>query len=319
MRRAPIPNQSISPDPSDPNNYCRSCRKTFSSRSTYRQHLFAVHNVELRTKLDKKTTPNLAIIPDPNDPNQHCRTCLKTFSRKDTCNQHLVRVHNTETRFRIRTTPNHAIIPDPSDPKRRCRSCQKTFTTKYHFYQHLLNKHNIEMRRRTTIPNHASTRSIIPSIPTKPIKPAAPATVVAPNSTIINPNFQPNPPIDPALIDNRTKEERKINLARVKSHAMFAVRTAPTTSTAFTRPTTPKLARLIAPKPSTENPNFQLDPNNSSSSANRTKRQWATNLARVESDAGDRKNKTCKFCQEEYHSRNYYLYHMHLNHKNGTR
>lgn len=58
--------------------------------------------------------------------------------------------------------------------------------------------------------------------------------------------------------------------------------------------------------------------NNATSVGDHTEALMAFNVARLESDAGDPNNKTCKICQREYSCRHYYRCHMYRCHPNDT-
>lgn len=82
---------NIQPEPNDPNFYCKSCKFKYSNVTTYRVHLFQMH--EIGTQPRRQIRPNLNIQPDPNDPNFYCKSCEHNYLNNTKYEIHLRSVH----------------------------------------------------------------------------------------------------------------------------------------------------------------------------------------------------------------------------------
>lgn len=111
----------IQPDSSDPNNYCKICKKTSGSGSTCRHHLKRVYKMSLPPLTP---TPNFNVKPKPDNPNNYCDSCSWTFLTRRGYRNHLRESHKMAIPPKGRGTPNLNIRPDIDDPDIYCKSCQ---------------------------------------------------------------------------------------------------------------------------------------------------------------------------------------------------
>jgi hypothetical protein len=118
-----IVNLSVIPDLDDPNNYCKSCKKSSSTKTNYRTYLKNLHN--LTTKKRPAKNPN--IIPDKSYPNTHRASCNFNCSSRQVYTRHLKNIHNmiadVLTRNR-KTKVDHNIQPVVNDSNDYCNSCK---------------------------------------------------------------------------------------------------------------------------------------------------------------------------------------------------
>jgi hypothetical protein len=141
---------NVSPVIDDPNNNCQSCNHTFSSKQGYRNHLMAIHKIELDPLVRQpryKAQPNISPIVD--DPNNNCRSCNRLFSSKPGYRWHLKKVHNMklESLQRGKSKPRAQldITPVIDDPNNTCRSCIHQFSSKQAYRNHLINRHKMKL------------------------------------------------------------------------------------------------------------------------------------------------------------------------------
>ncbi|KAK4514744.1 uncharacterized protein ATC70_002347 [Mucor velutinosus] len=99
---------ALYPDLLDPHNYCKCCKKTFSSKHVYRNHCKTAHSIPL---------------PDPNDPNFFCYVCNLKNPDLFTYRKHMSKVH------RMNGFPKMVDI--------KCHHCRNTFTNERKYSEHL--------------------------------------------------------------------------------------------------------------------------------------------------------------------------------------
>ncbi|KAL9545297.1 hypothetical protein MBANPS3_007215 [Mucor bainieri] len=134
-------NPDHSPDPLDPNWYCRVCKSYFKSHDSYRNHCRSIHRMKLVSLLTVNVYPNAEI--DINDPSHYCAKCDRKMKTKGTFRQHLKYVHDMEllpTRG-ILTNPEATI--DPNDSNLYCAQCENYYSNKNSFKKHLKQIHQI--------------------------------------------------------------------------------------------------------------------------------------------------------------------------------
>lgn len=125
------------PDLHDPNNYCKSCEKSYKNIITFQHHLRTVH-------LIPKDFLKLQHVPDANltHPNFRCNSRSETFVDQLKCHDHLKSVHDTSVKATIK---NSGILPVWNDVNNYCRSCGYSFPTKSEYHQHCLSVHRIPL------------------------------------------------------------------------------------------------------------------------------------------------------------------------------
>ncbi|KAL9559098.1 hypothetical protein MBANPS3_000579 [Mucor bainieri] len=134
----------LTPDNNDPNNYCKSCEKTFPTRATYKQHLTHTHYLAWTKSWVAPSKTNHAIIPDPDDPNFHCRSCNSTYAQRYAYRNHLKRIHNMQVPPKSRSSiKNNSVLPDWNDPSKYCPSCDRQYQTRKNFIDHCTKTHDM--------------------------------------------------------------------------------------------------------------------------------------------------------------------------------
>ena len=125
------------PDLHDPNNYCKSCEKSYKNIITFQHHLRTVH-------LIPKDFLKLQHVPDANltHPNFRCNSRSETFVDQLKWHDHLKSVHDTSVKATIK---NSGILPVWNDVNNYCRSCGYSFPTKSEYHQHCLSVHRIPL------------------------------------------------------------------------------------------------------------------------------------------------------------------------------
>lgn len=87
------PNFDVTPDPKDPNNYCATCNKTYSIRSSYLKHLFYIHGISVKRSIytpgDGSSEKELVV----DYKTRYCNVCDKSYSTDTSYNHHLSLIH----------------------------------------------------------------------------------------------------------------------------------------------------------------------------------------------------------------------------------
>ncbi|CAO0801265.1 unnamed protein product [Mucor circinelloides] len=122
----------------DPNNYCRSCQKTYSSRSRYRQHLCQAHQM---TPPSMNVVGNSRDFPDPYNLHNHCSVFKKSWKTRARCRDHCKCAHFMELSHRCIFNPNATISLD--DLNFYCAQYQHTLSGKLAFRKHLKSVHQL--------------------------------------------------------------------------------------------------------------------------------------------------------------------------------
>ncbi|GAN03311.1 hypothetical protein MAM1_0038d02764 [Mucor ambiguus] len=117
------------PEYNDPNNYCRTCKRSYGNKHRYHAHLVNFHGLP---RFGRKKD----VLPDIFDPNYYCRSCERSLSTRAIFQQHCLRWHNI-------TVPNKKDLPNIHDPTFRCKPCDNTFENKDTFWQHCREVHLI--------------------------------------------------------------------------------------------------------------------------------------------------------------------------------
>lgn len=122
----------------NPNNYRRSCQKTHSSRSRYRQHLCQAHQM---TPPSMNVAGNSGDLPDPYNLHSHCSVCKKPWKTRARYRDHCKRARFMEWSHRCIFNPNATINLD--DLNFYCAQCQHALSGKLAFRRHLKSVHQI--------------------------------------------------------------------------------------------------------------------------------------------------------------------------------
>ncbi|KAL0141245.1 C2H2-type zinc finger transcription factor [Mucor lusitanicus] len=109
--------------------YCQTCEKRLSNIQNYRNHLFAVHKIDIRQPQQRRND----ILPNANDPDFYCHSCEKKMGNRAAFIQHLRRVHSIFKSAR----PQTGLKPDVDDPNNYCSACQKMYSSKDKYRVHL--------------------------------------------------------------------------------------------------------------------------------------------------------------------------------------
>ncbi|KAL9556245.1 hypothetical protein MBANPS3_001970 [Mucor bainieri] len=118
--------------------YCQTCDIRLSSVRSYHQHMFVVHEVEIRPPQQKRND----VLPDVNDPNFYCQSCEKKMASKCTFRAHLMLVHSI---FQSASRKKSRSKPNVNDPNKYCRACQKTYPSKSRYRMHLRLVHQMAL------------------------------------------------------------------------------------------------------------------------------------------------------------------------------
>lgn len=148
----------LQPLEDDPNNYCRACEKTLSTKSTYYTHINTVHRMNWTPpsrqvfRIEWKLIVNSDVQPDINSSDFYCASCEKSYSTKNSYMLHLKYMHgifyDDPQRFKRKPT-NPQLTPDINDPNNYCQSCDYTCRSRYIFRSHLKKIHQISLERAT--------------------------------------------------------------------------------------------------------------------------------------------------------------------------
>ncbi|GAN01961.1 hypothetical protein MAM1_0014c01398 [Mucor ambiguus] len=128
----------MEPDVHDPNHYCKTCEKTFSSYPKYRQHLIFTHHIVFKPMQQAPHSSN--VIDISTDQLLRCPLCKVSHQNKRAYDQHLTQYHNVNL-LRLSMTSNMNVLPDWNDPNLYCPSCITTFNTEQAFKFHCRNIH----------------------------------------------------------------------------------------------------------------------------------------------------------------------------------
>lgn len=138
-RRKEILDSKILPNPDDPNYYCASCQKNFSSRSTYRSHI-GIFQLNVGLNLRKLSVCALRKEMDAGDrKNKRSTICEKDFSSRCAYIKHTNVSHKDPT-----------IKPLWNDRLNYCRSCKRTYSHEWVYWSHIKKVHNNVCIRKTT-------------------------------------------------------------------------------------------------------------------------------------------------------------------------
>ncbi|KAK4513584.1 uncharacterized protein ATC70_005588 [Mucor velutinosus] len=142
-----IKHDDLEPDVHDPNNYFRSCERTYPIRGRYRVHLRSVHRMVLKPLLGKdKQLPD--ILPNATDTNNYCRACNIKKKTKGAYRMHLRHYHRMKLLPHNGRAPDDpSIKPNPDDPNFYCCVCDITKRSIEEYHSHLYKKHNMMMKR----------------------------------------------------------------------------------------------------------------------------------------------------------------------------
>lgn len=178
-RQRSIPGGELEPEINNPDLFCCSCKKTYSTKNEYRRHLKHIHKMQLKSLRPLAVSDD--ILPDWNDSNYHCQPCDRSYSSAPSYHAHCKRVHKMEALTRPPEDPSandvsnyckicdrsytrrlgyiahcmlvHGNEPKPAkrfanadatpDPNNYCKECEKTFCDDHSFKSHLSKIHSI--------------------------------------------------------------------------------------------------------------------------------------------------------------------------------
>lgn len=110
-----VSNSNIQPDPLDPNNFCRTCQRRYTTRVTFRNHLRFIHpTLKLEIKLSKSSlTTNLLKmeIDNGNLKNKKCSICERDYALRRNYLNHMKRYHKNGKREPVVERNNIKINP----------------------------------------------------------------------------------------------------------------------------------------------------------------------------------------------------------------
>ncbi|KAG1067359.1 hypothetical protein G6F42_026520 [Rhizopus arrhizus] len=129
---------SLDPYADDPNNNCRACQKSYNTKSAYRVHLRAVHQISLPPL---KGNVDSEKLPDPNDPHYYCSVCKKSCMTQKRYRNHCRFFHFMVLPSHIIANPNAVI--DINHPEHHCAQCERSYSNKRAFQTHLNKVHDI--------------------------------------------------------------------------------------------------------------------------------------------------------------------------------
>jgi hypothetical protein len=136
------PNQSIGPDPYDPNFYCLSCDVGHTIHLHYRKHLLTIHKMDIPVL--KRVPKKYAVEPDPDDPDFYCRACDIKYLGRWQLQQHVNREHKMKLQ-QVFANPVHSIISDSNDPNIYCKSYKFYYRSIGMYQRHLKRTHHIDL------------------------------------------------------------------------------------------------------------------------------------------------------------------------------
>lgn len=136
-----IKHLKLEPILDDPNNFCQSCEKTYSSQSNYQLHLQYVHHMIFN--------PIKILVDSPLSPGDvrsvfQCDVCNLGYETKAAYCKHLNSKHQIPS-FGPNANPD--LLPDMKHPYNYCRPCDKRFLNPNRFRNHLDYMHNIDLIR----------------------------------------------------------------------------------------------------------------------------------------------------------------------------
>ncbi|KAI8647587.1 hypothetical protein BD408DRAFT_439042 [Parasitella parasitica] len=134
-------NFELEPLLEDPNFYCRTCEKSYSSQGNYRMHLQWVHHMMIKSC---KVSLEQALSSNMHAPEFYCGACDLACETKDSYYRHLNTTHRISS-FGPRANP--CLEPDLNNPYNYCRPCDKLFRNPNRFRGHLNDMHNINLIR----------------------------------------------------------------------------------------------------------------------------------------------------------------------------
>lgn len=148
IRGRKVAHPNISPDPNDPNWFCLSCQRRYSSRCSYERHIRSMHPHVNIDNTGKKLVNSIMVEMDAGNPkNKRCTICDREYINRYTYRKHMLTIHKdgkreavSRSRDKGRVNPN--IIPIWDDPNSYCRSCNQTFSTKWSYRKHIKTQHS---------------------------------------------------------------------------------------------------------------------------------------------------------------------------------
>ncbi|KAL9537041.1 hypothetical protein MBANPS3_012136 [Mucor bainieri] len=142
--RTRFKHMDLEPDVDDPNNYCATCEKSFSTKDSYDYHLKSLHFiVRVRDVLE----------PDVNDPNFYCQSCDFTYMDQKFYFKHLKSYHGMKVRSSsssssFKTRMPKVVKKQPKKNKVCCRACGAGFSNKSYYVYHTNFVHGISRKAK---------------------------------------------------------------------------------------------------------------------------------------------------------------------------
>ncbi|KAL9548093.1 hypothetical protein PS6_006780 [Mucor atramentarius] len=130
---------AVKPDVEDPDHYCCVCKRKYTSRSSYIQHIESVHKMTV----NPSSLSDPKSLPDPMDPDFYCRICDVTESSMETYRNHCKFVHHMALDPSINTLLNPGAVIDVASPDLYCAQCDYYFSFRNSFESHLRSTHNL--------------------------------------------------------------------------------------------------------------------------------------------------------------------------------
>ncbi|KAK4518425.1 Eukaryotic translation initiation factor eIF-1 [Mucor velutinosus] len=142
QHRSRYKHMDLEPDVDDPNNFCATCEKSFSTKDSFEYHLKTLHFiVRVRQVLE----------PEVDDPNFYCRQCDFTYMDQKFYFKHLKSYHGIKVRSL--STKFNANIPKIIKRQQKknkicCRACGADFSSKKNYAYHTAFVHGISRKTK---------------------------------------------------------------------------------------------------------------------------------------------------------------------------
>jgi hypothetical protein len=134
---------NIIPDVDDPNNYCKSCKLSFSSRNPYEALLKNLHGL----MKGRGPQPNPNIVPDSShSTNKHCASCNYTYKKRCTYTNHLKKHHSITVAYpnQVKGRRQDCLVKrDAAD--NFCKECNRHYVTETTYRRRLCKAHGLAL------------------------------------------------------------------------------------------------------------------------------------------------------------------------------
>ncbi|KAI9342438.1 hypothetical protein BD770DRAFT_398694 [Pilaira anomala] len=133
VNKRKTPPKDLEPEINTETLYCNVCEHTYSVLTSYRTHLFNIHNIAIENNGVRRPISDDDISLNSNDSKQHCHVCNKSYSTKATYKSHLNLVHFIKRSSSASSgTPTNVFEVDTY-----CNQCRIQFKTGEKHCQHI--------------------------------------------------------------------------------------------------------------------------------------------------------------------------------------